>query len=351
GANLMYEYGGSTGSYAYDMSGILQNGTDTYLKDGHGSVIGKYSSGGVSLGAASYDAFGNSIISLNDPFGYCGEYRDSENGLIYLRNRYYDPSIGRFITEDPAKDGMNWYSYCAGNPVNAWDPWGLPYHSMWCGGVSVDGFSIYSFVNYDNIIESNKDERLFSNNPYGIIYNIETKQSRNENNYNVILDVPFIHQTENNLCWAASMAMVITYYTGKNISDVQIAKIVKGEDYNRPAVPSKILQALQNEAFLDESSVKVRSHMMNTSYDGQYGFSSEYELAMFIKSEINMGRPMILNIYGHATVIKGYDYSDSNNMKVILNDPFWEYPNNESEQISDIYGYGKRPEGLIIAFE
>ena len=121
----MYEYGGSTGSYAYDMSGILQNGTDTYLKDGHGSVIGKYSSACVSLGAASYDAFGNSIISLNDPFGYCGEYLDSESGLIYLRNRYYDPSTGRFITEDPAKDGMNWYSYCAGNPVNLWDPWGL----------------------------------------------------------------------------------------------------------------------------------------------------------------------------------------------------------------------------------
>ena len=32
---------------------------------------------------------------------------------------------GRFITEDPAKDGLNWYSYCGGNPVNFVDPWGL----------------------------------------------------------------------------------------------------------------------------------------------------------------------------------------------------------------------------------
>ena len=42
-----------------------------------------------------------------------------------MRNRYYDSSIGRFITEDPAKDGLNWYSYCGGNPVIFVDPWGL----------------------------------------------------------------------------------------------------------------------------------------------------------------------------------------------------------------------------------
>ena len=55
----------------------------------------------------SYDAFGN-IISQDtpDPFGYCGEYRDSESGLIYLRNRYYDSSTGRFITED------NYWNIC-----------------------------------------------------------------------------------------------------------------------------------------------------------------------------------------------------------------------------------------------
>ena len=47
------------------------------------------------------------------------------SGLIYLRNRYYDPSIGRFITEDPARDGLNWYVYCANNPINFIDPLGL----------------------------------------------------------------------------------------------------------------------------------------------------------------------------------------------------------------------------------
>ena len=50
------------------------------------------------------------------------------SGLIYLRARYYDPSIGRFISEDPIrsnKGGGNWYTYCANNPVRFTDPSGL----------------------------------------------------------------------------------------------------------------------------------------------------------------------------------------------------------------------------------
>lgn len=40
-----------------------------------------------------------------------GQYEDHEIGLVYLRNRYYDLSIGRVITEDSANDGLNWYVY------------------------------------------------------------------------------------------------------------------------------------------------------------------------------------------------------------------------------------------------
>ncbi len=57
-----------------------------------------------------YDAFGNlkkSPASDTNPFRYSGEYYDDESDLIYLRNRYYDPSVGRFITEDPIRDGLN----------------------------------------------------------------------------------------------------------------------------------------------------------------------------------------------------------------------------------------------------
>ena len=51
-----------------------------------------------------YDSFGNmestSTTDTENPFKYCGEYVDEETGFVYLRNRYYDPSIGCFTTMD-----------------------------------------------------------------------------------------------------------------------------------------------------------------------------------------------------------------------------------------------------------
>ena len=43
----------------------------------------------------------------------------------YLRARYYDSTTGRFISEDPARDGTNWYVYCFNDAVNLWDTDGL----------------------------------------------------------------------------------------------------------------------------------------------------------------------------------------------------------------------------------
>ena len=60
-----------------------------------------------------YDAYGKERgISPADenPFRYSGEYFDSETGFIYLRNRYYDPSSARFISEDPHWNTKNMIS-------------------------------------------------------------------------------------------------------------------------------------------------------------------------------------------------------------------------------------------------
>ena len=59
--------------------------------------------------------------------GYAGQYHDAETGFVYLRARYYNPAIGRFINEDPIRDGLNWYVYCGNNPVRFVDPSGLNY--------------------------------------------------------------------------------------------------------------------------------------------------------------------------------------------------------------------------------
>ena len=45
-------------------------------------------------------------------------------GLVYMRARYYDPEIGRFLSEDPLPAG-NLYAYAGGDPVGLWDPTGM----------------------------------------------------------------------------------------------------------------------------------------------------------------------------------------------------------------------------------
>lgn len=46
-------------------------------------------------------------------------------GLYYFNARWYDASLGRFVSEDPVKDGINWYVYCVNNPLRFIDPTGL----------------------------------------------------------------------------------------------------------------------------------------------------------------------------------------------------------------------------------
>jgi RHS repeat-associated protein len=55
--------------------------------------------------------------------GYCANlgHPEDETGLVYMRARYYEPTTGRFISEDPARDGVNWYLYADGDPVGKVD--------------------------------------------------------------------------------------------------------------------------------------------------------------------------------------------------------------------------------------
>ena len=119
-----------TTTYTYDPTGIAlsNDGTDTvrFIKDPHGNVIATSKNKNI-VDSYDYTAFGVQLNSAetSNPFRYCGEYYDEELDSVYLRNRYYQPAVGRFINEDPIKDGLNWYNYCAGNPVMMIDPSGL----------------------------------------------------------------------------------------------------------------------------------------------------------------------------------------------------------------------------------
>ena len=55
---------------------------------------------------------------------YCanlGHQQDDESGLVYMRARYYEPGSGRFVSEDTARDGWNWFAYCGNDPVGRVD--------------------------------------------------------------------------------------------------------------------------------------------------------------------------------------------------------------------------------------
>ena len=75
-----------------------------------------------------YDAFGSLLEqkeSITNRILYTGQQYDQETGQYYLRARYYNPVVGRFLQEDTYRgDGLNLYAYCANNPVMYFDPSG-----------------------------------------------------------------------------------------------------------------------------------------------------------------------------------------------------------------------------------
>lgn len=65
--------------------------------------------------------------NVGNPWRFSSKHTDSKSGMVYFGKRYYDPSLGRWITKDPlgCPDGPNRYAYVNSNPVNAIDPYGL----------------------------------------------------------------------------------------------------------------------------------------------------------------------------------------------------------------------------------
>ena len=105
-----------------------------YIKNPFGLIVGIINESDQVLASYVYDAWGNHTI-LNpynyqsdigeiNPIRYKGYYYDEETKLYYLKSRYYDPSIGQFISPDDYSylkinnvSGYYLYAYCNNNPV------------------------------------------------------------------------------------------------------------------------------------------------------------------------------------------------------------------------------------------
>ncbi|WP_198159900.1 RHS repeat-associated core domain-containing protein, partial [Brevibacillus parabrevis] len=111
------------------------NQEGTYYYNSHGDVVKIKGSSGNVLNTYEYDIWGNLLAdkvkeAMPNPFAYAGEMYDKESGFYYLRARYYDPKIGRFISEDTYKGQvdnpltLNRYTYVHNNPLRFFDPTG-----------------------------------------------------------------------------------------------------------------------------------------------------------------------------------------------------------------------------------
>ncbi len=93
-----------------------------------GSVLELRNSAQATTVQYSYDPYGGTTASVasTNTVKYTGRDQDLTD-LYYYRNRYYKPSVGRFISEDPIglSGGTNLYGYVGGDPLNLIDPLGL----------------------------------------------------------------------------------------------------------------------------------------------------------------------------------------------------------------------------------
>ena len=130
--------------FLYDHTGVFavkhNNATYFYRKDAQSNIVALLDNTGAVVVEYKYDAWDkceidasttNTELANLNPFRYRGYYFDTETGFYFLKTRYYDPEIGRFMTIDDISyldpgsvNGLNLYAYCNDNPVMYTDPFG-----------------------------------------------------------------------------------------------------------------------------------------------------------------------------------------------------------------------------------
>jgi RHS repeat-associated protein len=122
GLGLVSKIDSAGKEYEYHFSPI---GHTSEITDSAGTVVNRYQ-------YAPFGEYRQKVEGIDNPFTYVGEYgvMDDRNGLQYMRMRYYNPNLGRFISEDPISivgGNLNLNTYCNNKPIESIDPIGLYY--------------------------------------------------------------------------------------------------------------------------------------------------------------------------------------------------------------------------------
>jgi len=141
-------------SYLYGISMVSATASGFqyyYQVDGLGSVADLTSSTGLAQSVYSYDPWGTMISPGTDgtknKYKFAGEASDPGSGLAYFRARYYDVSVGRFISRDRGQlssaspHSISQYQYVLSNPVRFTDPFGLSVFQAFAGFFGLAGQS------------------------------------------------------------------------------------------------------------------------------------------------------------------------------------------------------------------
>lgn len=116
----------------------LGAGTFYTHQNARGDIVAVSEAAGVILEKFRYDDYGrpDKLSVTGNPHYFQGTRRDVETGLYYLRNRYYNPETGRFISRDPYLDSVNTgnlYSFVGNSPASRGDPTGEVFGSIIAG--------------------------------------------------------------------------------------------------------------------------------------------------------------------------------------------------------------------------
>ena len=102
---FFYDENGSPYAFSYKATASATPVMYYYVTNLQGDVVSILNAGGTSVAEYSYNAWGKVLSATGtmaaiNPIRYRGYYFDSDSGLYYLKSRYYDPNLQRFINSD-----------------------------------------------------------------------------------------------------------------------------------------------------------------------------------------------------------------------------------------------------------